>query len=56
MQFGALRKRIFFVHLSITFLNPKILGFLFPTKNSIAWGVNCEKIKLQKIVGNLIIR
>ena len=43
MQFSALRKRIFFfIPLSITFLNPKILGFLFPTKNSLTWGVKCE--------------
>ena len=49
-------KENFFIHLSITFFNPKILGFLFLTKNSLAWGVNCEKIKFQKIVGNLIIR
>ena len=30
------------IPLSITFLNPKILGFLFPTKNSLTWGVKCE--------------
>ena len=23
-------------------MNPKILGFLFPTKNSLTWGVKCE--------------
>ena len=35
-------KENFLIPLSITFLNPKILGFLFPTKNSLTWGVKCE--------------
>ena len=39
------------------FLNPKILGFIFSTKNSPAQGVKCEKKnKLQKIVENLLDR
>ena len=43
MQFSTLGKRKFFlIPLSITFLNPKILGFLFPTTNSLTWGVKCE--------------
>ena len=28
--------------------------FLFSTKNSITWGVKCQKFTLQKIVGNLL--
>ena len=35
--------KIFFIPLSITFLNPKTLGFLFRTKNSLTWSVKCEK-------------
>ena len=31
------------IPLSIIFLNPKILGFLFFTKNSLTWGVKCKK-------------
>ena len=33
---------------SITFLNPKLLGFIFSTKNSQNWGVKCEKLNLRK--------
>ena len=40
--------------LSISFLNSKILGFHFCTKNCSTWAVKCEKVKLQKIVGNLL--
>ena len=50
---------IFFVFsLSIKFMNPKILGFLFSTKKSLTWGLGSEmqKIKLQKIAGNLLVR
>ena len=32
----------FLLPLSITFLNPKMLGFLFSTKNSLTWEVKCE--------------
>ena len=32
----------FLIPLSITFLNPKILGLLFPNKNSLTWGMKCE--------------
>ena len=35
--------KIFFIPLSITFLNPKTLGCLFRTKNSLTWSVKCEK-------------
>ena len=38
----------FLIPLSVTFLNPKILGFLFCTKNSLTWGVKCEKKKKKK--------
>ena len=34
--------RHFLIPLSITFLNPKILGFVFPTENSLTWEVKCE--------------
>ena len=44
---------MFWIPLSITFLNSKILGFLFSTEKSLTLGVKCEKIKLQKIVENL---
>ena len=44
----------FFIPLSITVLYPKILGFLFPSKNSLALGVKCEKLELQKIIKNLL--
>ena len=33
---------IFLILLSITFSNPKILGFLFCMKNSLTWAVKCE--------------
>ena len=35
-------KEMFLIPLSITFLNQKILGFLFPMKNSLTWSVKCE--------------
>ena len=35
--------RIFLIPLYIAFLSPKILSFLFTTKNSLTWGVKCEK-------------
>ena len=38
----------------MAFLNSKILGFLFTTKNSQTWGVKCKEVELQKIVGNLL--
>ena len=44
---------VFLIPLSITFLNPKILGFLFSMKNGLTWEVNA-KIKLQKSVRNLL--
>ena len=43
--------------LCITFLNSKILGFLFYKKSRfIAWGEKLRKITLQKMVGNLLDR
>ena len=52
--YHIMKVKNFFIPLSITFLNPKILGFLFPSKNSLACGVKCEKLKLHKIVGSLL--
>ena len=55
MQFMYYEIEIFYDSLSITFLNPKILDFLLslygkqPDLGSEMW-----KIKLQKIVGNLL--
>ena len=47
--FNVLRGREFFwLLLSFTFLNPKILGFLLPTKASLTWGVKCEKLDFRK--------
>ena len=40
--------KIFLIPLSITFFNPKILGFLFSTSNSLTWGVKCEKFNFRK--------
>ena len=34
--------RHFLVPLAVTYLNPKILGFLFSTKNSLTCEVRCE--------------
>ena len=42
---------IFLIPLSITFLNPRILGFLFWTKNSLTWTVKCEKFNFRKSWG-----
>ena len=47
------KKKFFLIPLSITFLNPKIEAFLYPTTNSLP-GVWNVKIKLQKIVENLL--
>ena len=44
-------ERIFLFPLSITFLNPTILGFLFSTKNSLTLGVKCEKLNFRKSQG-----
>ena len=45
VSYQIMKVRIFLIPLSITFLNPKILSFLFSTKNSLtAWEVKCEKI------------
>ena len=40
--------RIFLFPLSVTFFNPKILGFLSSTKNSPTWVVRGEKIKFSQ--------
>ena len=49
LQYDVLRGETFFlIPLSITLFNLKILGFLFPTKNSLAWGVKCEKLNFRK--------
>ena len=45
------KERIFLIPLSVTFLNPKILGFLCSKKNSLTWGVKCEKSNLRKSWG-----
>ena len=37
------KARNFLISLSIAFLSPKILGFLFSTKNSLTWEAKCEK-------------
>ena len=34
--------RILLMHLSVTFSNSKILGFLFCEKNNLTWVVKCE--------------
>ena len=58
MQFNVLRctKEIISpITLSITFFNPKILGLLFCSKNSLTWAVNwIWTIKLQENVENLL--
>ena len=46
--------RHFLIPLSIVFLNSKILGFFFSTKNSLNLGSEMRKIKLAKIVENLL--
>ena len=33
--------------LSTAFLDPKILGFLFTTKDCLTWGLKCEKLKFR---------
>ena len=40
--------------LSITTLNLNFLGFLFPTINSLALGVKCEKLNFRKSYGILL--
>ena len=47
--------RIFLIPFSVTILKTKILGLIsFSTKNSITWGVKYKKLRLKKIVGNLL--
>ena len=43
-----MKGRIFLIPLSISFLNPKMLGFPFSVKNSLIWGVKCEKLNFRK--------
>ena len=45
--------RIFPIPISITFLNPNILDFLFLRKTAITRGVKCEKLSFRKSKGNL---
>ena len=33
--------------LPIAFLDPKILGFLFTKKDSLTWGLKCERLKFR---------
>ena len=47
--------RIFLIPLSIAFSNPKILGFLFLWKKKLNPGSEMQKIKLQEMVGNLLL-
>ena len=56
MQFNVIAKvKTFLIPLSGTFLNPKILGFLFCTKSILTWAVKCEKLNLKrKVIGNLL--
>ena len=42
---------IFLIPLSITFLNPKILGFFFSSKNSLTLGAKCEKLNFRRSQG-----
>ena len=44
----ARKVRIFLIPISFAFLHPKILGFLFSTKNSLTLGVKCEKSNFKK--------
>ena len=39
--------RIFLITLSNIFFNPKILRFLFSTKSTLIWGVQCENQTLE---------
>ena len=43
-----MKERIFLISLSMTYFNPDILSFLFSTKNSLAWGLKCEKLNFRK--------
>ena len=55
MQFSVLyENEIFLIPLSITFLNLKVLGFLFLQKLAQDGPSKMWEIKLQKIVGNLL--
>ena len=51
---GIRKVRIFLIPLSMTVLNPKILGFLFSTGKIADCTSEMWKTKLQKIVGNLL--
>ena len=53
MQLNVLRKWEFFLFLSIIFESENI-RFPFPTKISLTYGSKICKIKLQKIVGNIL--
>ena len=49
-----MKVRHFLIPLSITFLNPKIVGFLFSMEKSLTWEVKWEIKLQQKIVGNVL--
>ena len=51
LTFNESKKFFILIPLSIAFLNPKILGFLFTTKNSLTWGVKYEKLNFRKSQG-----
>ena len=44
-------KEIFFDSSLHHILNPKVLGFLFPTKNGLTWVVKCKKSNFRKSQG-----
>ena len=48
LTFHESEKFLILIPLSIAFLNRKILGFLFTTKNSLTWGVKYEKLNFRK--------
>ena len=53
MQFDMFRNKTFSELLSIIFLNPKILGFLFSTKNSLTLKVYRETENLGSLLDKL---
>ena len=44
----TMKVRIYLIPRSITFLNPKILGFHFCSKKSLTWTVKCEQLNFRK--------
>ena len=41
--------KIFLIPFSMTFLNPKILGFFLLRKHSVTWGLKYEKLMFRKL-------